>query len=109
MSTMLRVSGEEFDPDAFATGTALSICRIYRRGEPMFPRTQPAGRTYTISGMNIVVSEADFSEFPEQIEDATAFLRDHQAEIQRLGNFPGVESLTLDFGIERRDEALQCD
>ena len=57
----------------------------------------------------MTVSEADFNEFPRQVGEATAFLQAHAAQVRRLCGWPGVESVDLDFGIERRDVAVQCD
>jgi hypothetical protein len=109
MAAMLRASGSEFDHDAFCPGSTLSICRRYRRGELRFPASQPGGRLNSTFGINAVVSEADFSEFSKQVEDAIVFLTAHRGEIERLVNSPGVEGVTLDFGIERRDVVVQCD
>jgi hypothetical protein len=36
-------------------------------------------------------------------------LLDHADEVRRLRKFPGVEAVTLDFGIWRRDVVVQCD
>lgn len=54
-------------------------------------------------------SRASFGEFPRQVAEATAFLRAEWEQVQRLCEWPGVEGVTLDFGIERRDVAVQCD
>jgi len=37
------------------------------------------------------------------------FLEEHEAELERLTIFPGVESVGLDFGIGWRDVAVQSD
>lgn len=109
MAAVLRVSGLAFDPDRFCVGSDLRPCKIYRRGEPVFPASQPEGRRNDSSGMNVIVSEAGFAELPLQIEEATAFLEAHREELARLRDFPGVEAMTLDFGIARRDVVVQCD
>jgi hypothetical protein len=59
--------------------------------------------------MHVVVSDADFHEFPKQVVATTAFLLAESDEIHRLRTFPGLEDLILDFGIERRDVAVQSD
>ncbi|GAC1472091.1 MAG: hypothetical protein NVSMB9_18930 [Isosphaeraceae bacterium] len=109
MSAVLRVFGEEFEPDGFCATTTLQPCHLYRKGEPKFPASQPNGRHNDKSGINFVASEADFDEFPRQVEEATAFLLLHRQELSRLRDFPGVEDMTLDFGIARRDVLVQCD
>ena len=55
------------------------------------------------------MSEAELSDLPAQIRDAVRFLSRHEEELQRLGRFEGVESVCLDFAIERRDIAVQSD
>jgi len=109
MPTVLRAYGAEFDADAFVAGCTLPVCAVKRRGEPVFPASQPDGRRHEWSGVHVPTSDADFSEFQRQVEESVAFLRDHEAEIRRLCEFPGVEQVTLDFGIERRDVPVQCD
>ncbi|HEV7998820.1 MAG TPA: hypothetical protein VGP63_02995 [Planctomycetaceae bacterium] len=59
--------------------------------------------------MHVVLRGADFHEFPKQVAGATAFLLAEAEEIRRLRTFPGVEDVTLDFGIERRDVVVQSD
>ena len=57
----------------------------------------------------MTASDADFDEFPRQADEATAFLRNESEQVRRLCEWPGVEGVTLDFGVERRDVAVQCD
>lgn len=109
MSAVLRAYGTDFDPDRFCSESGLRPCKLYRRGEPQLPRTKPEGRKKEQSGINIVVSDADFHEFPRQVEETLAFLEAHKDELSRLRSFPGIEVMTVDFGIERRDVIVQCD
>lgn len=55
------------------------------------------------------MSDAPDTNLAAQVVDAVSFLRSHDAEIRRLIQFPGVEGVTLDFGIARRDVAAQFD
>lgn len=55
------------------------------------------------------MSEAPFTDLPGQVQDAMAFLADHAVEVARLVAFPGVEEVVLDFGVARRDVAVQTD
>lgn len=109
MSAVLRVSGVNFDVDAFLIGCDLPICAVKRRGEPVFPNTQPNGRRYDQSGVHVVVSDAESDEFPRQVQETLAFLKQHTVQIRRLCEFPGVASASIDFGVARRDVAVQCD
>ena len=109
MAAVLRASGEDFDPEGFVATSPFQPSHVYRKGEPMFPASQPEGRRNDRSGLNLVVSEADFDEFPRQVREAAAFLHDHRSELARLRDFRGVDDLTLDFGIARRDVVVQND
>jgi hypothetical protein len=111
MPVVLRAYGEHFDVDGFLVESALNcfVCGISRRGEPKFPASQPDGPVRTRSNLNITVSDADFHEFDKQIFAATSFLRIATDEIERLRQWPGVEGIEFDFGIERLDVAIQSD
>ena len=55
------------------------------------------------------VSDAGFESLEQQVQDAMRFLERHASEVQRLVTFPGVEDVTLDFGLQRRDVPAQSD
>jgi hypothetical protein len=82
---------------------------VRRRGEPVFPLTQPNGRKSTHSGCTIEVSGRDFADFAGQIRDAIRFLKRHGPALRTLRRFPGVESARLDFGVAWRDVVAQYD
>ncbi len=105
MSAVLRAAGRNFNVDAFVVASRLKPCRVYHRGKSRLPGLPPDKE----SGLNVPVSTAGFAEFSKQVAEATEFLRTQTDEIRRLVTFPGVEGVTLDFGIERRDVAVQCD
>jgi hypothetical protein len=109
MSTVLRAYGVDFDVDTFLDGCRLPILAVKRRGEQILPTSQPDGKRHEQSGMHVLVSDADFNEFPRQVEETVEFLRANAAEVRRLRDFPGVEGVVLDFGIARRDVVVQCD
>jgi hypothetical protein len=109
LAAVLRASGLEFDVDAFLAGSARHIAKVFHRGEPRLPRTQQDGHKSGESGLNVVVSEAGFHEFAEQITDAIAFLSESAREVRRLVEFPGVTGVVLDFGIACRDVVAKSD
>jgi hypothetical protein len=102
MPAILRAYGRQFDVDAFLAGCALPVCAVKRRGEPVFPKSQPDGRKHSESGIHVVASDADFNNFPQQVEESITFLHTSESEVRRLCRFSDVESVTLDFGISRR-------
>jgi hypothetical protein len=109
MSAVLRAYGEQFDVDRFLDGCALTVCAVKRIGEPVFPASQPNGRKQERSGVHISVSSAEFENFQQQISDAIDFLKHNGEQIKRLREFSGVDGVTLDFGIARRDVLVQYD
>jgi hypothetical protein len=109
MSAVIRAYGAEFDVDAFLVGCALPICAVKRRGEPVFAASQPNGRRHDRSGIHVPASNADFDEFSRQVSEAIKFLHANRDQILRLCSFPGVDGVTLDFGIARRDVLAQFD
>ncbi|QEH38755.1 hypothetical protein OJF2_73610 [Aquisphaera giovannonii] len=109
MSAVLRAYGAEFDVEAFLTGCSMPVCAVKRRGELVFPASRPNGRRHEQSGIHVLASGAEFDEFPRQVEDASTFLQVEAEQVRRLVTFPGVECVTLDFGIACRDIAWQSD
>ena len=107
MSAVIKAIGVRFDVDAFLVGCTLPVCTSYRRGDRKFGGA-PDNPIETYSGVHLVASVADFADFSKQETDATDFLRLHVEQLRRLRWFPGVESVTLDFGIERRNLFVQC-
>jgi hypothetical protein len=108
MSCVLRVAGREFDVDAYIKRGALVPSAVYRRGEARFP-TLPRARKSSQSGFNIVVSKKPFSDFAGQVRDAVTFLERQRRAVQALRRRNGVDGATLDFGVERRGDAIvQC-
>ena len=105
MSCILRVTGRRFDVDAYLKRGVLVPTMVYRRGEPRF-QTQPQGRKNLRSGLNIVVSEKEFAEFEGQLRDARRFLVRYGRAVRALRRRDGVEGASLDFGVERRPEAV---
>ena len=103
MAALLRAGGREFDVEAFLGGCTLPVSQVHRRGEPVFPASRPGGPRNEASHVNIEVSDAGFGEFDRQVTDAIAFLAVESEQVRRLCGWPGVEGVTLDFGIAWRD------
>ena len=105
MPCVLRARGADFAVDEFLATSTLKPIVVARRGRPLYQ--QPGGRIPDASGFHAAVSETDFSELQIQIEDAIQFLDRNHTEIARLVAFPGVDRVSLDFGVEERDVAAQ--
>lgn len=102
MSCYLRASGVDFAVDDFVKESGLfpCDCRIFRKGEPMFPKTQPHDHMEEDSGVNIKVSAAQRNDLETQIAEAITYLQKNGDEIIKLRQFSGVENIGLDFGVE---------
>jgi hypothetical protein len=86
---VLRVSGEHFNAQkAFASSSL----------RPVSTRNNRAA---------INVSSRDGDEFREQIEDAILFLETGAEAIRSLAASPGIDELSLDFGVWLHTSAAQ--
>lgn len=108
MPCVLRVNGPEFEPESFLRDSDLEADPVYHRGDPKLP-SRPKGPTWGDSGFHVAVSDVGFDDLPGQIREAIQFLEENEPELRRLARFPGVEDAGLDFGIARRDVAVQSD
>jgi hypothetical protein len=99
---VLRVSGDVFQSDDFLAGSSLTPCNVFRKGEP-----KAKERVWETSGITISVSDASGDDFVEQIKDAIRFLRVNENELARLRDHPGLEAMSLDFGVNRKGGFLQ--
>lgn len=102
MTCMLRAGGVDFDVDAFLAGVPFKVHSCWRKGERRFPQSKVNLDVNETSGVRVVASGSDQSEFPNQLDDVKSFLDVNLAAVQRLSSFPGVEWATLDFGVEIR-------
>jgi len=109
MGCVLRASGAAFDVDSFLKNSGLRPLVVYHRGEARAPASNPAGRKHERSGMNVSVSEREFSDLAGQIKDAIQFLAENAQELTRLRDYAGLEGLEVDFPVEDRDVAAQTD
>lgn len=109
MPSVLRAYGGDFDVDTFLADFTLPVCAVKRRGDSALPASRPDGRRHERSGIHVPISDAGFDEFPRQVEETTTFLSANAEQVRRLVAFPGVDGVTLDFGIVHRDVAVQIE
>lgn len=100
MSCILRAYGQDFDVKCFLQESLLIADSFWVKGERQFPNSTRIQTTTNSSGIRVVVSEADFTEFLYQIEDAVSFFRQNHDELRKLTAFPSVEGVVLDFGVD---------
>src|SRR4051812_31898085 len=67
MSAVIRMYGKDFNVDAFVANCTLPVCAVKRRGEPVFPASQPDGRRHEQSGVHVLASEADCAAFRRRL------------------------------------------
>ena len=109
MGCVLKAEGTNFMVDAFLEQSALTATRrVFRRGEPEFPHTQPNGRVWESSRVAIRVSDRGFDNLEELISDTIAYLKQNNDELEKLCRFPGVEYVYLDFGVRYGGEPVEC-
>jgi hypothetical protein len=97
---VLRVAGEEFDPDAHLRGSSLKPYEVYHRGEQLAPVGKRAQLRHEEGGFKYDVSDA--VSLADQVRDATEFLKLHGDALAQLACDPTVRARQLDFGYECR-------
>jgi len=100
MSCILRFWGKDFNPKKAIEGVPLAADKVWLAGERRFPDSTKILTLNKSSGVNFLVSTAEFSELPLQIEHATSFLATHHAWLASLSSAPGLEGSIIDFGAE---------
>jgi hypothetical protein len=100
MSCILRAGGENFDVEKFMELCPMKADSFWKKGEQRFPKSTVNFKLNEHSGIRFIVSDAEFSELPQQIEDAITFFTANKSEIAKLSAFQGVEGVVLDFGAE---------
>jgi hypothetical protein len=98
---VLRVAGSKFDVEAFLRTSEMHPAKVFRAADPRSP-SRSDGALYSTSGFSVAVSDADWSNLPEQVADACAFLERHAHELRALAGLETVENLRLDFPVELR-------
>lgn len=99
MSCILRVFGNAFNAQSYVASNMLAVDSYWVKGEMRFPGSTAIKTVNDSSGVRLVVSEAEFTELAEQIEDAIVFFRKNHNEIGQLTSQSGVEGAVLDFGV----------
>lgn len=103
MSCVLRASGDNFDVDSFLADSKFKPCAIYHKGEQKHPFKND--NLSASSGFTLDVSEAGFDEFNQQVQDAASFITENYIELARLKSYPGINSISLDFGVNKNFDA----
>ena len=98
---VLRAWGDDFQADSFLSGSSLEPCNVFIKGA-----RKSKDRVWETSGLTVVVSEAS-DNFARQVTDAMLFLKSNASELQRLKASVGLDGLSLDFGVDRKNGFLQ--
>jgi hypothetical protein len=104
----LHVLGLDFNPHLALKKSKLQPYSAFNRGDARFPKSSRDRRPHKTSGFKCVVSDMD-RPLSEQVVDAIAFLKKHQADLRQMAAAPGIESMTLDFGYNVRIDNDKCD
>ena len=105
---VLHAVGLEFDVEAFLATSTFQAHAVYGRNEAAaLPGSGDRGKTP--SGFGLSVSDAKPDDLRGQIRDAVLFLDGQEDELRRLGSFPGVEIVALEFRVRWQDGAPQTE
>ena len=102
MSCVLRATGSDFNVESFLDESTFAPCNVFLKGE-----LKAKNHAWETNGLTLDVSAASFNNFIGQIHDAIKFLKENKRELVRLRNFNGLEEMSLDFGVERKNGFLQ--
>ena len=108
MPAYLRASGESFAVDDCLRLTQLTPAHVYRKGHRRF-KNPAKTESHTKSGFHVEVSKFGFGGIHGQTRQAIAFLKRNKPALEQLRNFPGLESIVIDFGYNWRNVAAQFD
>lgn len=107
MSCVLRASGQGFDVEAFLAGSPFAGAAVPLGKEAGAGRDGQDPRS--VSGFRLELSPAGGDDLQVEIEEAIAFLDEHEEELRRLGSFRGVDEVCLTFGVQWRQLPAQTD
>lgn len=96
---ILKVSSKTYSFQHFADATQVPVCSVREKGEF---RSSKETEKYAEFGISLVVSDADWDAFPDQVIDAIEFLEMHFVELKKLVEDSEVEHAFLDFPIYSR-------
>ena len=94
---VLRITGENLDPETVLSGVGIVPSAIYRKGEA---RTR--NRVWETSGMIFTVSDAEANDLQGQIRDAIEFMQKSKGDLKFLSNSSEVSDRRLEFNVDRK-------
>jgi hypothetical protein len=97
---VLRPCGDNFQPEIFLGGSSWKPCNVFHKGD-----RKSESRTWDTPGLTVLVSDAD--DFARQVTDAIEFLKSNDSEFHRLQTSAGLDGLSLDFGVDRKNGFVQ--
>jgi hypothetical protein len=98
---MLHIIGSNLNIDAFLEKSKLRVEKKRYKGEARFT-TKPGGEKLPYSYVSVATSNADFSDFPKQLEDTIRYLRRNKDKLRHITSTKGIQYANLDFGIDLR-------
>jgi hypothetical protein len=107
MGCVLHFTGEATDTNELIRLSPIPPDVSFRKGE--ITSTRPGARPARISGIAIVISDADFEDFETMQSDAVTFLKTYQDSLIKLRNVHGITHASIDFGISMRNVVSQSD
>lgn len=109
---IFQAYGKGFEPELFLLDTTFDSKLVLFKGKLGLPanskgKTPNLGSELEIFEIPFLLLEVSKAEGAEnQLTDAFSFLKQYRNEIQRLQNFPQVESISLQFLVAESDMSL---
>ncbi len=100
-------SGVDFDVDGYLRESPFEPSGIFHRGH-VPKKGSPQKTPRPDSGFSVVISDSDQPGLGAVIDEALAFLKEHERDINALRK-AGADNLLLDFGVELRGEVQRSE
>lgn len=95
MSCFLSFIGEDLDVDTLVERIGISGFNKSYKGELFSPKRRLYSKS---SSASIIISDADFENFNQQVEDAQKFLQTYNNKLMSIADSEGVEYAYINFG-----------
>lgn len=109
MSCYLSLIGESFDIDDFTSKVNLQFDGKSYKGEPQFRASNPEGPKIRFSSLSVCVSNADFDNFQQQLEDVKAYLIENLEELKLIKQTETIQYAIFGFGVDYDLKAFSKD
>ena len=104
IGTTLRVGGTSLDISALLSQIRIKPCAVFRKGHPVNSICSHLAKR---NGANFAIRNASGRDLPKHISETIDFLKAHQEDLLAIRQFPGIDSLNIDFSTPSENELIR--